>query len=540
MALRREGAFFGCAAVFMCALITLPYLYAWLAAGPDLSFGGFLLNPIDGNSYLAKMYIGWRGGWRFTLPYTLETSDGAYINLFYIFLGHLARWTGLNLIYVFHIARLLAAMLMAGSVFRFLRLFRLDSRLEKISYVLLIIGSGLGWLGLPFDILTSDFWVAEIFPFLSSYTNPHFPLGLTLMLEILRAGVNILSAPGTGWKFRMAGLSLLLGVVLPFGIPILILVFGATAISLVITSTQFKQNSRRNAFKLLIDHPVAWVLLGGGPVVLYEYWAIQLDPLLSGWNAQNLTPTPPVWDLAISLSPPLLLAAITNIKFRRRKNSEQKLLLAWMWLGLASSYIPFGLQRRFTLALYLPAVILAFIGIDAYRVSRPGNVGGENKARLLSVLLLILALPTNFVLVASSYPATQRHDLSIYLTRGEIDAYKWIEDNTPPDTLIIASPSSGLFIPAYTGRRVIYGHPFETVDADSQKSQLEHLISGDISAVVAFAKGFSDRRVFLFWGPREIALNNISPDLPVVYRSGGVTLYTLSPAGGFTENDLNQ
>ena len=35
--------------------------------------------------------------------------------------------------------------------------------------------------------------------------------------------------------------------------------------------------------------------------------------------------------------------------------------------------------------------------------------------------------------------------------------------------LILSSPEMGLFIPAQTGRRVLYGHPFETVNADAEK-----------------------------------------------------------------------
>ena len=47
------------------ALISASYLWAYQSSGNEYEFGGFLLNPIDGNSYLAKMYQGWLGNWRF-------------------------------------------------------------------------------------------------------------------------------------------------------------------------------------------------------------------------------------------------------------------------------------------------------------------------------------------------------------------------------------------------------------------------------------------------------------------------------------------
>ena len=93
-------------AFILLACIGLPYVFAVLVSGKDYVFNGFLLNFGDGNSYLAKMYEGWNGSWRFTLPYTAEPGQGGYIFLFYLFLGHLARWLGLPLLIVYHAARL--------------------------------------------------------------------------------------------------------------------------------------------------------------------------------------------------------------------------------------------------------------------------------------------------------------------------------------------------------------------------------------------------------------------------------------------------
>jgi len=72
-------------------LTTGPYLAAQRAAGSEFVFGGFLLNPVDGYSYLAKMLQGFQGSWRFHLPYAADPGQGAYIFGFYLFLGHLDR-----------------------------------------------------------------------------------------------------------------------------------------------------------------------------------------------------------------------------------------------------------------------------------------------------------------------------------------------------------------------------------------------------------------------------------------------------------------
>ena len=51
--------------------------------------------------------------------------------------------------------------------------------------LIVILGSGLGWIAAFFQQSTSDLWVAEAYPFLSAYTNPHFPLAIALMLFLL-------------------------------------------------------------------------------------------------------------------------------------------------------------------------------------------------------------------------------------------------------------------------------------------------------------------------------------------------------------------
>lgn len=58
---------------------------------------------------------------------------------------------------------------------------------------------------------------------------------------------------------------------------------------------------------------------------------------------------------------------------------------------------------------------------------------------------------------------------------------EWIASNTSQDALIMASPQMGLYIPAYTGRRVLYGHPFETLNATDMESVVVNFLTGRIN-----------------------------------------------------------
>jgi hypothetical protein len=268
---------------------------------------------------------------------------------------------------------------------------------------------------------------------------------------------------------------------------------------------------------------LAWVFVCGVPLLLYDVWAVHIDPVLAGWNAQNLTPTPPLWDLILSLSPALLLALVGGWQVIRRGSSSASLLLIWAALGMVLISVPFGLQRRFMMGLFVPLVGLAGYGLNrmaGWRVPRTTIVAG---------LVLCLSLPTNLLLLLVAQHGVASHNLLLYLTRGEAQAMAWIEANTVSDALILCAPETGLFIPAHTGRRVIYGHPFETVDAEAQKAAVEQFFqSGDPAEAEEFLE---DRAVdYIFFGPRERLLGTLPalPSLRLVYDSAGVQIYQVA------------
>ena len=119
-------------------------------------FEGFLLNPIDGNSYLAKMQSGWEGQWKFILPYTADAGEGGYLFLFYIFLGHIGRWLNLPLIFVFHFARIAAIIFLTASLYVFTgKSFPTSQTWARRTFIWCILGAGMGWLLFPFGVLTT-------------------------------------------------------------------------------------------------------------------------------------------------------------------------------------------------------------------------------------------------------------------------------------------------------------------------------------------------------------------------------------------------
>ncbi|HUV91277.1 MAG TPA: hypothetical protein VMY80_16605, partial [Anaerolineae bacterium] len=318
---RREWRWVGLVALVVVVASCLPYLVAWAATPEGAHFTGLLVNPLDGHSYIAKMRQGLDGSWRFRLAFTPEPQDGAYLFLFHIALGRVARWTGLPLIAVYHGARVLAGAALLLVTYRFIALLTGDLRERRLALLLVGISSGLGWLVAPAGYLSSDLWVPETFAFYSILDTVHFPLAIALMLVVLMQ----LARPGRepGWRQALvaAAASVGLGVVQPFGV---LPVYAALAVWLVLRSLL----ARRLPWRAC-----GWTALAGLVALaypLYAVLAVRADPVLAGWNAQNQTPSPPVWDwllgfgLLAGLAVPGIVAAV------RQRSDGGLLLLAWV------------------------------------------------------------------------------------------------------------------------------------------------------------------------------------------------------------------
>ncbi len=512
-------------ALLVIALTTLPYLYAQFAVGSQHQFTGFLLNPIDGQSYLAKMMQGRAGHWRFTLPYTAEPGPGAYLFLFYLALGRISGILNFPNILTFHLVRVLATALMLAALFKFYRFNLPEGAPYRLAFALSALGSGLGWMTIPFGGFTSDFWVAEAYPFLSAYSNPHFPLGLALLLWILtpleHTRLRII---------RMFLLGLLLALILPFGL-------AAAGAILVLQTARWlwwelpgseAVTDRQRSVAAMLGHsgvpdsvlqPLA--ALGGGAIVLlYDWWIVRIDPNLRIWNSQNLTPAPDPVDLIISFFPALPLAALATARLIQKRIDRAFVLNAWLLITPLLVYLPFNLQRRLLVGYFVPAAGLAVTGIWMLTRQRRSLQGP------LYIALVVLSLPTNLLILFSAGFGVQTRDPLLFLDRSEAAALEWISRHTDPADLILASPEMGLFIPAYSGRRVLYGHPFETVYAEAEERALrEFFVSGTAADLERLS---IDRGVrYLFWGPRERAIaGQFSPvGLIAVYRAGSVSVF---------------
>jgi len=537
---RREWAWVAALAVAMVCVVNLPYLLAYAApASAQHVFTGILFNPLDGNSYLAKMREGWRGEWRFTLPYTAQPGPGVFIFTYYLLLGHLARWTGASIELTYHLARAFGGLTLLITNYHFLAHFFDSFRSRLAVWLFFAFSSGLGWLAVPLGGFTSDLWVAEAIPFLSLFGNAHFALTWALMLWVFVWTLPGLAVEACGLQgdqkpaAKRLALTALAVTALAQTQPLALLTVG-----MVLGVLTLWQAVSRRAIVFSDLLPLLVVGLFAAPWLIYDFWATATQPALAAWNAQNLTPSPPLWDALLSGGVPLLFAVPGIVVTARRRSLRPSgsraprdlAPLVWLALTALALYAPFSLQRRLSLGIWTPLVILAAIGLRDVvwpHLAVADARQGMPWRPLALAGIVVLALPSNLLVYTATLGAILRPDPQqrIFLTRDEADALEWILDDTPPGALVLASPATGLYLPARTDARVIYGHPFETVDADTHRQAVEDFFAGRFSPGSFFAQYPVN---YIFYGPREKALGSLPPlgnDWRILFQQGEVTIY---------------
>lgn len=503
-------------AIFIVGLSCLPYLYAWLSTPADTFYTGLIVNPYDGNSYLAKMLQGGRGEWLFHLPYTSEDHAGAFVYIFYLLLGHFSALVGLPWIWAYHLARVLGGLFLLLVSYYFVALFLNDVRERRAAYLLVGLSSGLGWLVAPLGMMTSsDLWIPESVTFYSIFANPHFPLAMALMLMIFAFVVKVR-------RVALAALcSLLLAVVQPFCILTVYAVLG------VYLGLCFIAGRERSS---LWPEIVGTVVSGAvaAPVMIYDYYVFTFNPALHAWSAQNLTPSPPPWDYVLGYG--LILAlALGGVVWSVRQRTNG-FLPTWVGVNALLLYAPFSLQRRLVTGLHIPLCILAAVGLFRYVLPRRA---------LLRNVLIALTLPTNILLLVASTGGAARHEHPLYIYRDEKEALDWLRENTAPHEVVLAwpgedssgpfpFPGNGLLIPAWAGNRVLYGHPFETIEAEEKRAQALTFFAGETAAPVR--REILERYDvdYVFYGPQERVWGADLESLPfltIVYHNDLVTIY---------------
>lgn len=524
---RADRLYVAAVIVAALALSSAPYIGGYLAQTGDMRFSGAVFDLPDYYSHLAKMQQGARGEWEYHLLFTPEDHAGAYLQLFYIALGQLARVTGLALPLIYQLARLAGGALALLASWRFVSVLTPSRPVRRLALWLVAFSSGLGWLiqfiapAGPGSISAIDFWLIDAYMFFSILTFPHFTFALAILLEG--------SARWLRWALTwrdvglIAVLDFALGLIHPYA---LLLALSIPALYAAL----WMWRRRRVAWRII------WALMAVGvavsPVLVYDVWVFQANPVLAAWSAQNVTLSPPPQYYVLGYGLVAALAVWGAAPALRRGGERMAWAAIWILVAFALAYLPWNLQRRFVEGAQTPMCVLAAYAL-AYRLPallRSRVTPARRQVRFWAInLTLVFAALTNLYMAAGfTLGALTRHP-RLFIPTVQVAAVDWLGAHSSPGDTVLASESVGSLIPARIGHRVVLGHWAETVNYRDKGIQVAEFFDTTTSEAgrKATLKRWGVR--YIYYGPDERALGTFDPSrapyLVEAFRTGDVVIY---------------
>ena len=472
---------------------------------------GVLWNALDANDYLARMELGRRGEWLSHLLYTSEDHSGLLTYWYYLLLGKVAGLLNVSSVLMFHAARVGAGALMLAACWRWVCRYFPQKAHRRVAYLLIIFGSGLGWLVVGFGLRQStDFWVAESQALFSIVAHPHYALSAALLLFGLLWMQDGWEASTRSVRLRAytkAGTAVfVVGWIHPF----MVLSLGAAAGLFVLC---------RTARARLHNTPIADIggLVAVGvmalPGPLYTLIATSNDPIYRQWMAANqtLSPAPIFYVTGYGLLLAFALVGAWQVwrhsaGFSPQVRERWQFVMLWLVSVAVLLYLPTSFQRRMVLGAFVPLDLLATLGIFALL----HRLKPRTQARRATQMVILTSLSTLLMLGIVTANAYGRSDGDpyhpLYWATDEVAALDWLHAHTAWTDTVVAGAVTGNFIPANTGTRVFCCHDLETIDRDAKLALLERFYRFEMSPddARAFVARYGIR--YVWWGTDEARL----------------------------------
>ncbi|HEX8832787.1 MAG TPA: hypothetical protein VF719_01240 [Abditibacteriaceae bacterium] len=444
---------------------------------------GLLYNPDDQNVHFAWAKQAQAGHFFIRDLFTHESLTAPrplFVNLFTWGMGTVSALTGLSLVAVYHVLRLIFSV---AALFCFRALCRAvtpDGRVRTIAVALAAFGAGAGWLQpwLPSHSFidrpdTSFAMMTEAFMFTSALLLPLHIASFACLAFIYR---QVLVGESTQcWKpVWSAGLVafLLTNIhtydTIPLNVTLLLWSLKNSPLStraLARLKGRHAEGSPAETKPFVAWAPPIFIVICTLPPLIYQYFVFRNS---AEFRLKALTPTlpPSLLDLALSFSVwiPVCLLGL----WMTRRDARVQLIGLWLVVMVACLYLPLSFARKMSEGIILPVALLAALGI-VFLFSQL-----KTRARRIVFLGLSLGLMSLSTLQfvswclwnASDNNDSRRHHFMppLYLPEADAAALDYLRvSKIERKRAVLCLPFAGNYIPRETGRTVFIGHWAETL-----------------------------------------------------------------------------
>jgi len=492
-----EWKFLGWVWLILVILTFLPQIIGLIATPKGSIFlGAQHINASDLSVYYSEIEQAKEGHYLFKNLFTPEPHPCFIFDPFWLGVGFLAKIFSLSPFFAFQLARfLLLPALLLVSYLLFSSFFE-EIKWRKMGFILLVFGSGLGWLsGLHLENSFEnpiDLWVPEAFFFLTVYNSPHFIFSLfsifLIFLFSLFVFENSINLKQKRFFTLGAGFSLLL---LAFFHPYhLATIFSFFAFLILF---EFFRKKRIDLNFLKYSFILGLFALPG---VIYHWWTLKNFEVRYQHFLQNICPTPSFLIIFVSYGFFLVFALLGFFSLIFKKKDKREIfLLSWFLIQFILFYSPFLFQRRLTEGWEMPLAILATKSLIFLneKIKKKIKIDTLGFKLFLSYLFVFLIFGSNLAnLLTDVFYYLKNEDFKnenfAYLDKEECAAMIWLKNNTPEESVVLSQIREGNLIPAFSLRQVYLGHAHQTAKFKERFNKVEKFF---------FEDNEEERKIFL-------------------------------------------
>jgi hypothetical protein len=381
-----------------------------------------------------------------------------------------------------------------------------------------------------------DLSAPQAFPFYSTLANVHYPLTIAFLVLLASVAVPIFRPGSTEAPSVENG-----GALVFLSAFILVIVYPLALVPIVLTMLLILAVVRRN-FKNDFSEKMRWLLwfiVPALPMMAYYVAISTYNPIVAKvWEQamQQDAPSPLMFVLGFGLLVIIALPGLWRAASRFEPDGDQ-FMLVWLVLMIVLIYLPMGAGMQFAAGIMIPIVYFCTRSLEDFWFD---FVPRRWRLRLGVAALPVLAITNLLVLTLPIRPMTTG-DFGrlggLLLQRDYFEAFDWLESRMLSTDVVLVAPQVGLWAPSWTGARVVYGHPIETVDAAAKHAAVvdwyrednrlacRSLLDGNISYGGAY------RVRYVLIGPFERQLGDTACTalLTPLRQLGDVQIYRYDP-----------
>ena len=507
-------------AVVTVAVSCVPYIFGAMSAPANMDFTGIHhINRGDTYTYLAWMEQAREGHLLFKNLYATENQANVIFHPLFLVGGWLAGIFSLPNIIVYHILRILTALVFIFIAYCFIAVFFPSKKIRLYTLLLLVSSSGLGWM-FNSIIASSDNWMSDAITFLTIYESPLLLFSMTLSLLAL-LGIILFQKTGRSWFVHLTGISFAVLVISHFYISLLVGMLAFMCIAYYFVRQENRQG---------IDFRKFWMLFPYGLVSLgYLFFVFSHGSIYDDWlGAMDFRSPPPIVYLyGYGFLVPLALCGIWQAIKKRQEH--MLILVIWVIICVFLLYQPFlpDLQRKFIEGLHIPLTILSVSGLlFIYELSLAWV---RQKSRIILFLGFILLSCTNWFVMDLDVRLFRSHSQPYFIPENVMQSMYWLNQNKQTDSILLASYTYSNLAPGVAGVTSFFGHTYQTPRAFEKKKVVEDFYSNvgseDHKKQLLQENGIT----YIVYGPleKESGYQDIwaLPFISRVYNSGNISIY---------------